>query len=218
MLRVYACLVLEHDSTMVLLAAAICLVSCVTAFHLATQIDTMGARRGRGWLLLLAFVTGTGIWATHFVAMLAYRPGLPTVFLAGPTIASILIAIGATFAAWSLLFSCQRGHVWGAGLAFALGIAAMHYTGMAALQTTGRYSYDYQLVAASMTLGLLCSILAARQFAARRGRRLGAGFFSPVRSARFTLARWPRLRSGRTRACGCRPHQWTRTCLPFLSR
>jgi diguanylate cyclase len=175
MLRVYACLVLEHDWTMMLLAAAICLVSCVTAFHLAAQIDTMGARRGRGWLLLLAFVTGTGIWATHFVAMLAYRPGLPTVFLAGPTIGSILIAIAATFAAWSLLFSRKTGRVWGAGLAFAGGIAAMHYTGMAALQTTGRYSYDYHLVAASIIIGSLCSILAARLFAARRGRRLGAG-------------------------------------------
>ena len=175
MLRVYACLVLEHDWTMVLLAAAICLVSCVTAFHLAAQIDTMGPRRGRAWLFLLAFVTGTGIWATHFVAMLAYRPGLPTVFLATPTIGSILIAIGATFVGWRLLFSEIGRNVWWAGLAFAGGIAAMHYTGMYALQTTGRFSYDYQLVAASLATGLLGSTLAALLFASKRRGRHAAG-------------------------------------------
>lgn len=175
MLRVYACLVLEHDSTMVLLAAAICLVSCVTAFHLASQVDTMGPRRGRAWLLVLAFVTGTGIWATHFVAMLAYRPGLPTVFLAAPTIGSILIAIGATFVGWRLLFSETGRSVWWAGLAFAGGIAAMHFTGMYALQTTGRFSYDYQLVAASLATGLLGSTLAALLFAGKGRTRHAAG-------------------------------------------
>lgn len=176
MLRVYACLALEHDPTVMLLAAAICLVSCLTAFQLAAQIEAMGSQRQRRWLLFLAGVTGTGIWATHFVAMLAYRPGLPTVFLALPTIGSILIAIIATFVAWSLLFSPHAGRRLCAGAAFALGIVAMHYTGMAALQTTGRYTYDYQLLAASLAGGGLCSILAARLFAPRRrGMLLGAG-------------------------------------------
>lgn len=175
MLRVYACLMLEHDLRMVLLAAAICLLSCITAFHLASQIEAMGARRRRGWLLLLAFVTGTGIWSTHFVAMLAYRPGLPTVFLAAPTIGSMLIAIGATYVGWSLLFSRAARRSWGAGLAFTGGIAAMHYTGMAALKTTGRYTYDYDLVGASIMIGLLCSVLAAQLFTTRRRERLSAG-------------------------------------------
>lgn len=172
MLRVYACLVLEHDPAMLLLAATICLVSCLTAFHLAAQVDTMERLRRRRWLLLLALVTGTGIWATHFVAMLAYRPGLPTVFLAGPTIGSILVAIGATLVGWRLLFSVETKRPWLAGIAFAIGIAAMHYTGMAALRTAGRYSYDLEHSAAAIVIGAALSITATHIFAPRRPARM----------------------------------------------
>ncbi len=168
MLRVYACLALEHDPAMLLLAVAICLISCLTAVHLALQVATMHSAQQRRWTLLLAGVTGTGIWATHFVAMLAYRPGLPTVFLAGPTIASWLTAMAATFAAWTILLSGRRRLPVLAGIAFALAITAMHFTGMAALKTVGRLEYDGVLAGAAVGTGIILSIGCARLFATGR--------------------------------------------------
>lgn len=176
MLRVYACLTLDHDPAMLLLAASICVISCLTAAHLAIQVGSMDELRRRWWTLLLAGVTGTGIWATHFVAMLAYRPGLPTAFLAAPTILSILLAIAGTYAAWTLLLSNHRWRAAFAGSAFALGIAAMHFTGMAALKTVGRLQYDWVLVGAALLVGLGLSVGCARLFfGGRSPRAYGAG-------------------------------------------
>lgn len=176
MLRVYACLTSEHDPAMLFLAAAICIVSCLTASLLAIQVRDMAAPRRRWWILLLAAVTGTGIWATHFVAMLAYRPGLPTVFLALPTIASMAIAIAATWAAWTVLLGSGRQRSLLAGAGFALGILAMHFTGMAALKTVGRFDYDWALAGGAAIAGLFLSVASARLFMAERAiRAYGAG-------------------------------------------
>lgn len=176
MLRVYACLTSEHDPSMLLLAAAICIVSCLTASLLAVQVREMGTSRRRWWVMLLAAVTGTGIWATHFVAMLAYRPGLPTVFLALPTIASMVIAIAATWAAWAVLLGDRRDRSLLAGAGFSLGILAMHFTGMAALRTVGRLEYDWTLVGGALVAGLALSAASARLFSGgRTGRAYGAG-------------------------------------------
>src|SRR3954469_4521620 len=73
MLRVYACLTGEHDFRLVLVAGTICLLAAFTAFSIFEQARRAERRRG-AWTALAGFVAGTGIWATHFVAMLAYRP------------------------------------------------------------------------------------------------------------------------------------------------
>ncbi len=176
MLRVYACLTLEHDPAMLLLAGSICLISCLTAVHLAIQVATLDPAQRRWWTLLLAGVTGTGIWATHFVAMLAYRPGLPTVFLVGPTLASYLTAIAATYAAWTILLSRRHWRSLLAGSVFGLAIAAMHFAGMAAMRTVGQLHHDGVLVSAAIAAGIILSIGCARLFASGRpSHAYGAG-------------------------------------------
>ena len=40
--------------------------------------------------------TGAGIWATHFVAMLAFKTGLPTIYDPILTLALLRIAMGVT--------------------------------------------------------------------------------------------------------------------------
>ena len=76
MLRVYTCIAGEHDIRLVVVAGIICLLASLTAFAIFGQARASPRRRG-AWLALTAFVSGTGIWSTHFVAMLAYQPSLP---------------------------------------------------------------------------------------------------------------------------------------------
>jgi NO-binding membrane sensor protein with MHYT domain len=73
----FSCLTTEHDFGLVLVAGLSALLSMVTAFLLAAQIGEMRAKRRLRWLAALGFVSGGGIWATHFIAMLAYQPHLP---------------------------------------------------------------------------------------------------------------------------------------------
>ncbi|HEX8623267.1 MAG TPA: MHYT domain-containing protein, partial [Allosphingosinicella sp.] len=92
MLRVYACVTGEHDIRLVLVAGALCLLAAFTAFSIFEQARRAERRRW-AWTALAGFVAGTGIWATHFVAMLAYRPHLPIGYDLNLTLASIAAAV-----------------------------------------------------------------------------------------------------------------------------
>ena len=75
MLRVLTCLTVEHDGRLVVLAVAICLLSCIVAISLFHRAQATRGRVQVIWLALGTATVSSGIWATHFVAMLAYDPG-----------------------------------------------------------------------------------------------------------------------------------------------
>src|SRR3954470_1487048 len=138
MLRVYACITQEHDFRLVLVAGGICLLAAFTAFSIFEQGRRASLRRW-AWVGLAGFVAGTGIWATHFVAMLAYRPHLPIGYDLPLTLLSIAAAILITGAGWSAVLRGGRGGTLAAGTLIGAGIGTMHYIGMAAVKLPGRF-------------------------------------------------------------------------------
>src|SRR5262249_48889006 len=112
--------------------------------------------------------TGSGIWATHFIAMLAYEPGIEIAYNIGLTSLSLLAA--ATVTAIGLAVAVYTPARWGAPLGGAIvgaGVACMHYTGMWALQLPGHVTWSPDLVAMSIVLGILFG-MAALAVALRR--------------------------------------------------
>src|SRR3546814_8922098 len=79
MLRIYDCIVGDHDLRLVALAVVVCVFACFTAFSLAMRAK-VAARHRHWWLVGVGVATGSGIWATHFIAMLAFRPDLPVAY------------------------------------------------------------------------------------------------------------------------------------------
>ncbi len=159
MLRVYACIAEEHDLRLVLVAGLICLLAAFTAFSIVEQARRASQRRWL-WLVAAGFVSGTGIWATHFVAMLAYQPHLPIGYDAGLTLLSILVAMILCGVGWWLSLRAERWAPVAAGAVIGSGIAAMHYIGMFAVNLAGRLIYDRTYVLASVAIGISLSILA----------------------------------------------------------
>ncbi|HYI40917.1 MAG TPA: EAL domain-containing protein [Allosphingosinicella sp.] len=159
MLRVYACITGEHDFRLVLVAGTICLLAAFTAFSIFEQARR-AERRPWVWTALAGFVAGTGIWATHFVAMLAYRPNLPIGYDLPLTLLSIAAAVMITGAGWTV--ALRRGPLGTlvAGLVIGGGIGTMHYTGMAAVKLPGRFAWDGSLVLVSVILGITLSAAA----------------------------------------------------------
>jgi len=154
MLKIYNCIATAHDLRLVGLAALICALASFAAINLLHH-----ARKSRGhmrelWLTVSAISTGFGIWATHFVAMLAFTPGIPSGYNVSLTILSLLAAILLTGAglAVSLLPAWRPAASMG-GAIVAGGIAAMHYTGMAAFEIAGFILWDPILVASSIVIG-----------------------------------------------------------------
>jgi signal transduction histidine kinase len=179
MFRLVACITQQHDVRLVLLAGLICLFACYTAFNMIAR-----ARAGTGtvalkWRAAAAFVMGCGVWATHFVAMLAFRPSLPMGYDLNLTVLSLATAVGIIWLGLMTAHVTRRSALGGA-IAGA-GIAPMHYLGMAALRVPARIDYDAAYVLASLLIGIgLASLAAHLSFGGRevRHRLLGASLFA----------------------------------------
>ena len=157
MLTVYNCIVYDHDLRLVLLAATICAISALTAVSLLQHMRAARGRSRSAWIALAAASIGFGIWATHFVAMLAFAPGLPSAYDVPITLASLGIAVlitgvGVTVASWQ---NTLDHHLVG-GAVIGGGIAAMHFVGMAAFEVEGHLVWDQRFVA----LALVCGVAA----------------------------------------------------------
>jgi diguanylate cyclase (GGDEF)-like protein/PAS domain S-box-containing protein len=168
MYRVLTCLTTEHDWRLVLLASAICFLASLVVISLFHRAQATLGRIRVTWLVLGAVTAGCGIWATHFIGMLAFDPGIGVGYDVVLTVLSLIIAIVISSIGLSVgLFSSFR---WPAALGGAIvgaGIAAMHYTGMSALELPGRVVLSPGLVTASVTFGVL---LASAAFSVAKRR------------------------------------------------
>ena len=156
MFRVLACITQDHDWRLVILAGIICLFASFAALSLLARAATTQGRPHLIWLSATAVVTGSGVWATHFVAMLAFRPNLPMGYDIWLTILSVFVAMlltGSGFAVGLGNAHGRHGQLLGGALV-GFGVFAMHYTGMAALRVPALVHYDPTFVVASLALGM----------------------------------------------------------------
>jgi len=158
MLKVVACVVEDHDLRLVVLAGLICTFACHTAFGLLSRAR-VAERSHWLWVTGAAIVTGCGVWSTHFVAMLAFRPGVPVSYDIHLTLLSVVIAALVSWIGFALTLTYARRALIG-GAVVGLAVAAMHYTGMAAVGVPGRLVYSGSYVAASIIIGVVLSAAA----------------------------------------------------------
>ena len=138
MIDVAMCIGRDHDPWLVLLAVFVC---CTGAFAIMQMFGrarvTHGAQRV-AWLFLTAVGAGATIWCTHFVAMLAFRAGVPVRLDPLLTIVSLIVAIVGTGTGFAIAASRPNlvRSIVGGGIVGAA-ISAMHFTGMAAYRVDG---------------------------------------------------------------------------------
>jgi NO-binding membrane sensor protein with MHYT domain len=96
MLRVVTCLLFEHDLRFVVVAGVVCFLSSLAAVNLFHCARLTGGRARLAWIVTAGLTTGGGIWATHFIAMVGYAPGVPIAYDVLPTVLSLLIAAAVT--------------------------------------------------------------------------------------------------------------------------
>ncbi len=163
---VLGCLYYQHDLRQLAAALCVCVFACVTARTMVLHAAaSQGVRPRIAWLVSAGIVSGAGVWATHFVAMLAYITSLPMRFDVGLTILSAVIAMVFSAAGFALSFGRAGGAV--GGVTVGIGVLAMHYTGMAALRLPALTIWNHQLVIASIVIGIAVGGLAGH-FAALR--------------------------------------------------
>ena len=135
MFRVLDCLENQHDSWLVLLAACVCLLTSLAAVNLFQRARVGGGTASLMWLGTAGAVTGCGVWSTHFIAMLAYTPGFPIRYDLTTTAMSLVVATVMTTAGFATaLLGHRRREAAVGGAMVGIGIAGMHYMGMASLR------------------------------------------------------------------------------------
>lgn len=156
MFRVFTCLTGEHDWRLVLLAGLVCFAASIVAVNIFHRALASQARTRLIWIAIAGAAIGYGIWATHFIAMLAYEPGVSTGY--GIALTALSLAVAMVLTSTGLGFAASVPGRWRApigGGIIGAGIASMHYLGMWALEVPGRVTWSPDLVIASIVLGML---------------------------------------------------------------
>ena len=167
MYRIFTCLTTEHDLRLVVVAGVICLLASLVAINLYHAARATDGRARFVRIVTAGFATGSGIWATHFIAMLAYDPGVGVAYNIPLTVLSLLAATAVTAVGLGIAAGARSiaGAAAGGGFVGA-GVACMHYLGMWAVELPGRVQWDLGLVVASIVVGMLLG-MAALAVAAR---------------------------------------------------
>ncbi|MGD0144663.1 MAG: MHYT domain-containing protein [Rhizomicrobium sp.] len=179
MFHVIGCITQQHDLRLVALAGILCALACFTALSMVTRARAAAGRLRVYWIAGAGTVAGAGIWGTHFVAMLAYRAGLPVGYEPGLTLLSVVIAIVVCTAGFSIALS-RLGPILGGAITGAA-ISAMHYAGMASVRIPADAVWNLGYVTASVVIGIFASMLALHIALKRNDFRavaFGAGLFT----------------------------------------
>ncbi|MFF3500261.1 MHYT domain-containing protein [Streptomyces sp. NPDC003247] len=142
------------------------LVACLgAALGLRCVVRTMHHHQGwkPGWLALGAASLGCGIWTMHFIGMLGFSVvGGSLTYDAPTTLLSLLVAV--VVVSVGIFIVGYRGvapvTLGTAGAITGLGVAAMHYLGMSAVQVNGEITYDTTTVALSVVIAVVAATAA----------------------------------------------------------
>lgn len=152
-----------YDLLLVGLSYVISVLGSFTALRLARQLRKAAADDRRIWLALSALAMGgVAIWSMHFIGMVAFDAGMPVSYDVAITILSLVIAILVTGLGLWLVGTDEMDtrRLLGGGTLMGLGVAGMHYTGMAAMRMNMSMSYDPLLFALSIVIAVAASSVA----------------------------------------------------------
>jgi NO-binding membrane sensor protein with MHYT domain/methyl-accepting chemotaxis protein len=158
MFQIFNCLTTQHDWRLVVIAGLVCLLASLVAIPLFHRAQVTSDRARVMWVVITAATSGCGIWATHFIAMLAYEPGIAVAYDVQLTLISLLAAASITGLGFAVAVYGAKS--WGAQIGGAIigaGVACMHYLGMWALQIPGHVIWSWDIVLASVIIGMLLS-------------------------------------------------------------
>ena len=152
----------SYDELQVALSVVIAVAASYAALDLAGRVTATRARVRWAWLTGGAVAMGIGIWAMHYVGMLAFRLPLPISYH-WPTVLLSLSA-GILCSAFALMFVSRPRmgirYAFVGSVVMGSGIAALHYIGMAAMRLSAAMRFDLFIVTLSVALAIGFSLAA----------------------------------------------------------
>ena len=152
----------RYHPFLVAVSIAIAILAAYAALDLAGRTSASVGRHRYIWTGTGAFAMGLGIWSMHYVGMLALTLPVPVLYDIPTVLLSLLAAVLAS--AVALLFvgrsALRPWPIFASSLTMGAGISAMHYIGMAAMRLPADCHYDLRIVAASILVAVVVSVVA----------------------------------------------------------
>ena len=153
-----------YDLWLVACSYLVAVAASYAALELAGRIVVSHGRAGWAWLAGGSVAMGLGIWSMHFIGMLAFHLPIPLTYDISITLLSILPAI---LSAGLVLALVRGGGLSGYRLTMGAmllggGIAAMHYTGMAAIPIQPAIRYEPAIFAVSVAVAIVAAFVALK--------------------------------------------------------
>jgi len=152
-----------HNPLLVLVAY---LVACAASFATLDMAERVGHAEDPGsrrlWRWIGATCLAGGIWAMHFISMLAFQTPIDIQYDLAITLFSLVIAVLASWLAMHTLSEPQPSllQYFKTAIVIGLGIAGMHYVGMAAMQSAATAYYEPTLFGLSILIAIGASFAA----------------------------------------------------------
>ena len=153
----------HYNAVLVFLSFIVASFASYTALSLARMMENEPRQRHKNlihWAGALAM--GAGIWAMHFIGMLAYKMNMRMEYDPFATFISLLVAITVAYGVLAIVhqerLSLQR--ILSGALLLGFGICSMHYIGMASMKMEARLQYEPGLFFISVLIAVAASAAA----------------------------------------------------------
>lgn len=151
---------IEHDPTLVALSLLVAIQASYVGLNLALRVSQAFALNRRLLIAGAALSFAVGIWAMHFVGMLAARLPVTVDYVVLPTLLSFLVCVLVVGIAVYLATLRSQRLLFIAATVMGVGIASMHYIGMLALHASAHMMHNPVYVLASVLIAVIASGLA----------------------------------------------------------
>ncbi|MDQ0194306.1 PAS domain S-box-containing protein [Paenibacillus wynnii] len=151
----------SYNEMHVILSVLIAFLACFMSIDLTDRL-LRGNRKHRS-ILLISFLLGLGIWAMHFIGLLAMDLNNTLTFQIPLLAFSLLIPIAASYITLWLLSSNNRSTFNGilSGTVYSAGLLLMYYSGIRAIRLTASYEQDTLSMILSFVSALISAVVIA---------------------------------------------------------
>lgn len=153
----------SYDPSLVALSFAVAFMGAYIALSSSQKLRTSTGKTYKFHLLIAGIALGgIGVWAMHFIGMLAMRMSLGLSYSMAETAVSLVAAVAAT--AWGLSIVARNPKSWlhllAAGSMLGAGVCFMHYLGMYSMRFGGFFQWDMGLVGLSVLIAWVAATAA----------------------------------------------------------
>ncbi|MYM62427.1 MHYT domain-containing protein [Pseudomaricurvus sp. HS19] len=151
----------SYDLELVAASYCVAVIAAFSAIYFGTRVRTLSGGSKSFWFCAGAFCLGAGIWSMHFVGMSAYKMpmAMEMSFDLSITVTSLILAVLASALGLRAITrtSVNAVQLLAHAMIMGMGVFAMHYCGMYAMQMDPPIQYDTLLVAVSGVIAVAAS-------------------------------------------------------------